>query len=242
MTGIDDDGNLGYFDGQYIIPQMFWYSALSAAGNEGSAMDKGSDLLSTILAPFNQGNIFTMTVAGGLMNRKASGGDIYNPESDDFWEKAGKVIANTANDMFKPGIYGTYKKAITDEQANAYGSVVKKNDWLWSLAGVRLNHKDIKSEGFGRDQFAKFAQNHRGVMKDVSKAKLADMTDEERVKATAKVNKLRKKSNVQLSRTVRMLRTDMMAKHITTGHIRHWAKQNKLPTWQRPYFEELLAD
>ena len=242
MTGVDDQGHLGFFDGQYIIPQMYWYNALSQLGNEGSFADKGADLTMSLVDPFLDYNIFTQLVSGAIQNKKASGGKIYNEGSDNFFEIAGKQGANALNAMFKPGFMGTYKKATGYDEVNAYGGVYHKHEWMLNMVGIRINRMDITSEGFGKNMFNKFARTNRAFMSDVSESKLADMSESEKVKATAKVNRGREESNRQLSRTVRMLRTPMMAKHISKDHIRHWAKKAKLPTWQRAYFEELLAD
>jgi hypothetical protein len=242
MTGVDDEGHLGFFDGQYIIPQFYWYNALSQLGNEGSWDQNSAQMMASLIAPFADQNIFTNLIIGSFSNQKSSGAKIYNEDTDEFWEASGKLLANGYNAMFKPGAHGFLKKALTNEEVNSYGGVVHKGDFLLNLVGIRMNRMDITSEGFGKSQFSKYARLSASINRDLSAKKRADMSEKELATAKAKGYAGRADLNTQLSRTVRMLRTDMMAKHISKDHIRHWAKKAKLPTWQRAYFEELLAD
>ena len=171
------EGQLAYFDPEYIVPQADFYNALAFAfdeAEEGNFLNAAFTPIKNLSADFRQLNIFTKVAAQMISNSDQNGQDIYNPEVDGTEDKAEKLATHMVENMLTPGVVRTFNKMKkAQEHETGYGgSIVNGEDLALYFLGVRPYRKDLTHEKFLLDPLKQYRFRSSDIRKGLNQKEL----------------------------------------------------------------------
>lgn len=185
-TGRNKDGNLGFFDASFIIPQQYFYNAAAMMLAPGDLGDRSWNTVRALTQPLEDVNILTQLAVDLWNGEKESGKPLYD-YSDDSVTKTIARVDHIFDSMFKSGLQKSverWNKARAGEVGYA-GDTPNVNDWWMAILGIRQRHIDTNSAEFIEDNLKSYNYESRRI--NISKAKLDAMDEETRTRKMANV-------------------------------------------------------
>lgn len=145
FTGRDENGNLQYFDISFLDPYNYFKRPINAIMRDQPWEKEFASAASDLVSPFLGTDIMAGTIAQVAMNRKSSGGKIYN-ESDAPINQVSAMVDHIRKSA-QPGIVSNLErtyKALKGE-VSASGKKYDLGDEAWSWLGWRMSTLDPKT-------------------------------------------------------------------------------------------------
>ncbi len=177
-----ENGNIRYFDPEYVVPQALFYNAIA----NGVEEFKNGNIVGGFLTPlkhigeeFTQMNILSKVSAQLVTNVDDNGQEIYNPENDDRYDRMAKLAKHAYDNMLTPGVLRTgdkIKKAVSGEVGYG-GSISTWGDLSFNILGIRPYQKDITTDEFVVDPMKSYVFRKSDISKALSKSRIAKLKE-----------------------------------------------------------------
>ena len=145
FTGRDENQNLQYFDISFLDPYNYFKRPINAILRDQPWEKEFASAASDMVSPFFGTDIMAGALSEVWMNKKSSGGKIYN-ESDSPVNQT-KAMMNHIRKSAQPGIVSNLErtyKALNGE-VSASGKKYDIGDEAWSWVGWRMSTLDPKT-------------------------------------------------------------------------------------------------